>query len=144
MGILSSVYHIMNPQTAGMAAAFAAHSTHILPIITITDKWAWLVRHSTGHCALDTVCAWSVLTSGSALFPLAEDWQTKCSQLLAEEYSSLFCNKEKFTSLHTKQSTINTVLKNCSCLGKYPRQWLPTVCTQNQLSCIYCHYTVFY
>ena len=35
----------------------------------------------------------------SALFPLTPDCQTKCSQLLAEEYYLLFCEKEKFTSL---------------------------------------------
>jgi hypothetical protein len=38
MAFLSSVYHVMNPDFAGMTAAFAAHSTHISPIITITDK----------------------------------------------------------------------------------------------------------
>jgi hypothetical protein len=38
MEVLSSVYHGMIPEIAGMTAAFAAHSTHILPIITITDK----------------------------------------------------------------------------------------------------------
>ena len=29
----------------------------------------------------DTVCTWSLLTPGPALFPVTKDWQTKCSQL---------------------------------------------------------------
>ena len=37
---------------------------------------------------------------------------------------------------------MKTGFKHCSCLGKHPRQQ-PTVCTQNQLSYIYWHYTVF-
>jgi len=44
---------------------------------------------------------------------------------------------------HTTQSTSKIVFKQCSCLGKHPRQQLPTVCTQNQLSYICYHYTVF-
>jgi hypothetical protein len=51
MWFLSSVYHVVNPETAGITEAYAAHSTCILPIIAITDRWAWLVRHSTRHCA---------------------------------------------------------------------------------------------
>jgi hypothetical protein len=39
VGFLSSVYHVMNPETAGMNKAFAAHSTHTQPhIITIADR----------------------------------------------------------------------------------------------------------
>jgi hypothetical protein len=33
-----------------MTAVYATHSTHIPPINSITDNWAWLVRHSTRHC----------------------------------------------------------------------------------------------
>lgn len=38
VGFLSSVYHVMNPETAGMTAAFAAHSTQSWPIIAIMAK----------------------------------------------------------------------------------------------------------
>jgi hypothetical protein len=93
MWFLSSVYHVVNPEIAGITEAYAAHSTCIPPIIAITDKWAWLVGHSTRHCA-----HMKSVDTGSALFPLTEESQTKCSQLQAEECSSS-CNKGKNSTI---------------------------------------------
>ena len=90
MGFLSSVYHLTNPETAGMTAAFAAHSTQILPIITITDMCAWLVRHSIRHCV-------HMKSVDSRFSLISSHWgQTKkMFPVMAEEYSSLSCNKVK-------------------------------------------------
>ena len=72
-----------------------AHTYHLLSPLQTSEP-------SLSDTVPDAECTWSVLTPGSALFPLTENWQTKCSQLLAEEYSSLFCNKEKNSPILTQ------------------------------------------
>ena len=81
----------------------------------------------------DTVWAWSVLTPGSAISPLNQDWQRNSSSYCPKNIPHYSATKKKFTNPHTKQSTNKTGFKNCSCLGKHTRQQMPIVYRTNCL-----------
>jgi len=113
------------------------HTYHLLSPLEISEP-------SLSDTVPDTVCTWSLLTPGSASFPLNQDWQRNSSSYCPKNIPHYSATKKKLINPHTKQSTTKSGFKNCSCLAKHSWQQQPTVCTQIQMPYIHYLYTVFH
>jgi hypothetical protein len=111
----------------------------ISDIITITDKWAWLVRHSTGHC----MHMESVDTRLSLIF---SQWGLTKTMLpvMAEEYSSLTCNKIKNSSIPLQTNQQWKLFSETALVwGENIQDNDCELSVHSAICLIYCHYTVF-